>query len=142
MDDSSDWAAYYQSISNNPTVSSSATSVSSGNWLKDLFAPKAGGTVVGNIIRTVASNATGGILGQGKNMTNIDGTYGNGDNSSAMTDILASIIKVGSQTPQGQQAIADATGKVAASSVTNNSVWLIIIGFMGVIMTMLILKKK
>lgn len=39
-------------------------------FLQDLFAKKPGGTVVGNIIRNVASSVTGGVLGTGAGIIN------------------------------------------------------------------------
>jgi hypothetical protein len=143
-DDGSDYYNYYSTgggAAASPTVLPTASS-SGGSWLSNLFAKKEGGTFVGNLIRVVSSNATGGILGQGKNMINADGSYGNGDQSGAASDVLAAAAKIFSQTPQGQKVLSEASGTYIASSASNNSVWLIIIAIMAMIMGVMAFSKK
>ena len=145
-DTSQDYLNFYQNYSGaglTPTATATvSTTASSGSWLSNLFAKKEGGTFVGNLLRAASSNLSGGILGQGKNMVNADGSYGNGDNSGALADVLATVAKLTSQTPQGQQVLSQAAGSYAASTVKDNSMWLIIVGFMGVIMAMILITKK
>lgn len=106
------------------------------SFIDDIFAPKPGGTFVGNLLRSAASGATGGILGQGKNMINADGTKGNGSTTSVFSDILASIGYVAGQTPQGQKVIQESTGTYVQATAKTNWLWIAIIGVLGVLLIM------
>jgi hypothetical protein len=99
----------------------------------------AGGTFLGNLVRAAASNLSGGILGQGKNKLNADGTYGNGDSAPWYTDLLATAAVLIGQTPQGQEAIAQSTGSYVAATTKNNWLWL---GIIGLLAALLIFKRK
>jgi hypothetical protein len=138
-----DWASYYQNYSGATLAPTLPTANSnSGDWLSNLFAKQPGGTLLGNIIRSAASGATGGILGQGKNMINSNGTVGNGDNSSAISDVLASLGYVASKTPQGQQIISQSAGTYLGAQARTNSTWLVVVGLLGLVVVYLLAKKK
>gem|GEM_PF-4811190 len=110
----------------------------SGGFMS-LFDSKPGGTFVGNLLRSISSGATDGILGQGKNKVNANGTKGNGDNSSWLTDLLASAADVVSKTPQGQKLEGETLGKYAAAKTSDNMLWIIVVAILG---ALLIFKKK
>jgi hypothetical protein len=107
-----------------------------GSFAGDLFAKKEGGTFVGNLIRTAASGATSGILGQGKDKINANGTIGNGDTSSTLSDILAAFTTVAAKTPAGRKVIDETGGKLVANTISNNIVWIAIIAIMGMFLIM------
>jgi hypothetical protein len=112
------------------------------SFLSGIFDKKPGGTFVGNLIRAAASGATGGVLGQGKNKVNEDGTVGNGDTGSVLSDIIAAGASIFSNTKQGQQVIQDSATTYTAATAKNNWVWLGIIGFMGFIIMLLTFSRK
>src|SRR5438105_1361620 len=125
---SSDWANYYNDYSKNPTntLTSSTSGGNSGGFLGGIFTQQKGGTFIGNLIRSAAGNASNGVWGQGKNMLNNNGTYGNGDKSSTISDVIAGFGAIAAGTPQGRQVIADSSAKYISATGRNNMVTVVL----------------
>jgi Na+/proline symporter len=107
-----------------------------------IFTAQAGGTFLGNLIRSAASGLSGGILGQGKDKINADGTKGNGDTSPWYTDALSTLGYVAAATPQGSQILTDVAKKNAAAAARNNWFLLGIIGALVAACGFLFVNRK
>lgn len=72
------------------------------SFLKKIFKPKAGGTFVGNLLRGAASQATGGVLGQGAMLkaSEIKKGWVNPQTGNYTASGLASMKSTGNVSPQ------------------------------------------
>jgi len=111
------------------------------SWLKNIFKKKPGGTFFGNLLRSGASAASGGILGQGANRIELGQTKTNAELATEAglppenvgAQVLASVVGVAAATPQGT-ALATNAG---LEWVKSKLVWIV----MGVGLIFIYLKS-
>ena len=96
-----------------PVIPVTTSTQNDMGFLGNLFKKKPGGTLVGNILRGVASNATGGILGSGAGRIELGQTQTNKELALAQGQVVPTVGQQALQiagtaiasTPEGQAAI-------------------------------------